>query len=56
MTIVVELLTKVDETMRAVKRHLAEVDAEQITRAHTPACGSTIDRQRRDGPDHTGVP
>ncbi|WP_181180789.1 hypothetical protein [Mesorhizobium sp. B2-4-6] len=34
MTIVAELLAKLDETMRTVKRHLAEMDAEQITRSY----------------------
>ncbi|MDX8533622.1 hypothetical protein RFM41_20890 [Mesorhizobium sp. VK25A] len=30
MTIVVELLAKLDETMRTVKGHLAEMDTEQL--------------------------
>jgi hypothetical protein len=30
MTIVAELPTKLDETMRTVKGHLAEMDAEQL--------------------------
>ncbi|MBZ9991504.1 hypothetical protein LB572_30885 [Mesorhizobium sp. BH1-1-5] len=30
MTIVAELLTKLDEAMRTVKGHLAEMDAEQL--------------------------